>query len=82
MEFTCNACGETFTESYTLQRHVSAKHANTLFSCDGCMLTFNRKDNLTHHMKTKHGGEAKRKAVYDVEKRVKTQDHLEPEVEP
>jgi uncharacterized C2H2 Zn-finger protein len=81
VEFTCNECGETFMESSNLQRHFSAKHLNTLSSCDGCMYTSNRKDNLTRHINLKHGGEGKRKAIDDVEKRVKTQDHLEPEVE-
>ena len=41
-------------------------------------------NNLTRHINLKHGEGGKRKAIdaLDAWKRVKTQDHLEPEVEP
>ena len=52
--FTCDQCGESFTENHNLTRHKESKHAGVKYSCDKCSYQATRKDNLSRHMKTKH----------------------------
>ena len=52
--FSCDQCGEAFTENHNLTRHKESKHAAVKYSCDKCNYTANRRDNLSRHMKTKH----------------------------
>ena len=52
--FSCDQCGESFTENRSLTRHKESKHAGVKYSCDKCSYTANRKDNLNRHKKNKH----------------------------
>ena len=52
--FSCDQCGEAFTENHNLTRHKESKHAGVKYSCDQCDYTANRRDNLNRHKKTKH----------------------------
>ena len=52
--FSCDQCGESFTQKCHLNRHKESKHAGVNYSCDKCSYTVNRRDNLNRHMKNKH----------------------------
>ena len=71
--FSCDQCGEAFTENHNLSRHKESKHAGVKYSCDKCSYQATRKDNLSRHMKTKH----RRIDAGDVE----AGPHLSPEKE-
>ena len=49
--FSCDQCGEAFTENHNLTRHKESKHAGVKYSCDQCDYTANRRDNLNRHKK-------------------------------
>ena len=52
--FSCDQCGEAFTENHNLSRHKESKHAGVKYSCDKCSYQATRKDNLSRHKKAKH----------------------------
>ena len=52
--FSCDQCGESFTQKCHLNRHKQSKHAGVKYSCDKCNYQATRKDNLNRHMKNKH----------------------------
>ena len=52
--FSCDQCGEAFTQKCHVNRHKESKHAGVKYSCDKCHYQATRKDNLNRHMKTKH----------------------------
>ena len=52
--FSCDQCGEAFTQQCHVNRHKESKHAGVKYSCDKCSYQATRKDNLSRHMKTKH----------------------------
>ena len=52
--FTCDQCGESFTQQCHVNRHKESKHAGVKYSCDKCNYQATRKDNLNRHMKAKH----------------------------
>ena len=49
--FSCDQCGEAFTQKCHVNRHKESKHAGVKYSCDQCDYTANRKDNLNRHKK-------------------------------
>jgi len=71
--FSCDQCGEAFTENRSLTRHIFSMHAGVKYSCDKCSYQATRKDNLNRHKKTKH----RRIDAGDVE----AGPHLSPEKE-
>ena len=52
--FSCDQCGEAFTENRSLTRHIFSMHAGVKYSCDKCSYQATRKDNLSRHKKAKH----------------------------
>ena len=52
--FTCDWCGDVFTENRSLNRHIISVHERKEYKCDQCDYTVNRKDNLARHIKSKH----------------------------
>jgi len=52
--FTCDWCGDTFTQKCHLTRHIISVHERKEYKCDQCDYTVNRKDNLARHIKSKH----------------------------
>ena len=52
--FTCDQCGESFTQQCHVNRHKESKHAGVKYSCDKCNYQATRKDNLNRHKKAKH----------------------------
>ena len=56
--FVCEFCNKIFLYSYSLKRHLGARHGKDQkqFSCDVCHKQFNRKDVLNTHKKTIHDG--------------------------
>ena len=58
--FTCDLCGESFTQNRSLSRHIINIHERKELKCFHCHYVTTRKDNLVRHMKSKHS--AKRSA--------------------
>ena len=54
--YSCEWCGETFTQRGGLNRHIISVHERKSFNCDQCDFVSNRKDNLVRHIKSKHSG--------------------------
>ena len=52
--FTCDWCGETFTQKCHVNRHIISVHERTDFKCFHCDFVTNRKDNLARHIRSKH----------------------------
>ena len=74
--FSCDQCGEAFTENRSLTRHKESKHAGVKYSCDQCDYTANRRDNLNRHKK-KH----RRIDVDQADQADPDLSHLSPEKE-
>ena len=49
--FSCDWCGESFTQKCHVNRHIISVHEKKEYKCDQCDYTVNRKDNLARHMK-------------------------------
>ena len=52
--FTCDSCGDVFTENRSLTRHITSVHNKNSFNCFHCDFVSNRKDSLARHIKSKH----------------------------
>ena len=52
--FTCDLCGESFTQNRNLSRHIINIHGRKELKCFHCDYVTTRKDNLVRHMKSKH----------------------------
>ena len=44
--FSCDYCGDVFTENRSLTRHIISVHEKKEYECDHCDYTANRKDNI------------------------------------
>lgn len=55
IKYTCEICGESFTQIASLRRHVNSVHnQEKTFKCSLCDDEFLRKDNLDRHIKSVH----------------------------
>src|SRR5215468_8929580 len=55
MVHSCTTCGKTYTQSGSLNRHISAAHGNKVFKCDTCSRHLSTKASLNRHRRLKHG---------------------------
>ena len=51
---TCKQCGNHFSSSSKLNRHVESIHRDDHFTCDDCGKQFTRQDNLLRHIDSFH----------------------------
>ena len=52
----CNDCGQGFTDSGNLKRHIAVKHTGIRsFLCQECPASYFRSDKLKHHVTNNHG---------------------------
>ena len=58
MSFDCEICGKSFTQKYSLNRHIQTVHlGEKLFECKTCGKAFGQKADHTRHVQTVHLGE-------------------------
>ena len=50
--FVCNACGTSFTQKATLNRHMSKHTGLKPFLCDLCNKSFSQKSDIARHIST------------------------------
>ena len=56
-EHRCSICDSTFTEKYTLKRHILSRHEKIKSNkCTSCESSFSTKRNLKQHIELVHEG--------------------------
>ena len=61
--FTCQNCGEAFSQRTQLQNHIRRHHENVQIQCQICQETFANVQNQDRHVQSVHNGQTKFKCV-------------------
>src|SRR5436190_19742001 len=55
MVHICPTCSKSYTQSGSLNRHMSVAHGSKLYECDVCHRNLSTKSSLDRHNRLKHG---------------------------
>src|SRR5436190_8132624 len=59
MVHICPTCSKSYTQSGSLNRHMSVAHGSKLYECDVCHHNLSNKSSLDRHERLKHGSDNK-----------------------
>src|SRR5436190_8028886 len=59
MVHICPTCSKSYTQSGSLNRHMSVAHGSKLYECDVCHRNLSTKSSLDRHNRLKHGSDNK-----------------------
>src|SRR5436190_19137089 len=59
MAHICPTCFKSYTQSGSLNRHMSVAHGSKVYECDVCHRNLSTKSSLDRHKRLKHGSDNK-----------------------
>src|SRR5436190_8515404 len=68
MVHICPTCSNSYTQSGSLNRHMSVVHGSKAYECDVCHRNLSTKSSLDRHKRLKHGSDnkIKKEGIYEM----------------